>query len=224
MTRVALISIYIAQSDDRIILFATGVLFSRTVLDSLLDKNIKPVAIVLPVYAPAPVENLTGAIIEFNSVSNQLTETARKLSIPVIYAPEKLEYSLPLEISRFQADYILVACWPYLLSTVVTGLAGKAALNIHPSLLPEYRGANPIADQLSHREDELGVTLHVLNEEFDQGEILSQAKLTFPSAYPEKEELEVKSAEVGTGLFIDAMRDYARTGWRPVKQRQSLVP
>jgi methionyl-tRNA formyltransferase len=196
---------------DRIILFATGVLFSQTVLDTLLAKKIKPAAIVLPEYPPAPMGNLPGAKIEFAG-------RALKLSLPIIYAPEKSQHRLPGQLSAIQADYILLACWPYLLSTDVTGLANKAALNIHPSLLPRYRGANPIAKQLAHREGELGVTLHLLNEKFDQGDILAQAKIRFPSGYPEKQEIEIETAKIGASLFIDAMKNYAGSDWRPVKQ------
>jgi methionyl-tRNA formyltransferase len=188
------------------------------VLDTLLGNKIKPGAIVLPEYPPAPMENLPGAKIEYNTDFDEFTGRALKLSIPIIYAPEKSQHRLPGQLSAIQADYILLACWPYLLSTDVTGLANKAALNIHPSLLPRYRGANPIAKQLAHREGELGVTLHLLNEKFDQGDILAQAKIRFPSGYPEKQEIEIETAKIGASLFIDAMKNYAGSDWRPVKQ------
>ena len=203
---------------DGIILFATGVLFSQTVLDTLLDKKIKPAAIVLPVYPPAQMENLPGAKIEYKTDFDKFAGKALNLSIPVIYAPEKSQHRLPGELSAIQADYILLACWPYLLSPEVTGLAGKAALNIHPSLLPRYRGANPIAEQLAHKESELGVSLHLLSDKYDQGDILAQAKIRFPCGYPEKQKVEIKAAKVGTNLFIDAMKNYASSDWRPVKQ------
>ena len=146
---------------------------------------------------------------------------AQSLSINVIYAPESFQGSLASMISDIGADYILVACWPYLLSPEVTKLATKAALNIHPSLLPNYRGASPILDQLSHRETNTGVTLHLLSEAFDQGDILSQAGLGFESKYPEHDELEYQSAEAGAGLFIDAMKKYTKPGWTLTRQLQN---
>lgn len=203
---------------DQIVLFATGALFSQTVLDTLVDKNIKPAAVVLPVYAPASIDNLPGIGIEHNTDPSEFVVKVINSSIPVIYAPEKCQHILPLQLSEIQVDYILVACWPYLIGRDVTGLAGKAALNIHPSLLPKYRGANPISDQLADGNAELGVTLHLINQAFDHGDILSQVKLGFPSDYSEMKELEVKSARVGAGLFIDAMQGYANPGWTPVKQ------
>jgi len=203
---------------DQIILFATGALFSQIVLDTLIDKKIKPAAVVLPVYAPASIENLPGIRIEPNTDPGEFVVQVLESSIPVIYAPEKCQHKLPLQLSEIQVDYILVACWPYLISRDTTGLAGKAALNIHPSLLPKYRGANPIYDQFSDDKVELGVTLHLMNQAFDQGDILSQLKLGFPSDYSGMKELEVKSARVGAGLFLDAMKSYANPGWTAVKQ------
>lgn len=203
---------------DQIVLFVTGELFSQAVLETLLVKKVKPAAIVLPVYPPTLIENIPSVKIEYGTDYDEFAGTALKLSIPVIYVPEKLQHSLPKQLSAFRIDYILVACWPYLLNTDVTGLASKAALNIHPSLLPRYRGANPVAEQLTHREGELGVTLHLLSEKFDQGDILAQEKINFPSAYPEQQEIELEAARIGTGLFIDAMQNYASSNWRPVKQ------
>ncbi len=203
---------------DRIVLFASGTLFSQVVLDTLLNKNVTPAAIAVPVYPPTPVENLPGTKIEYTADFDEFADKARGLSIPVVYAPEKSQHDLLMKLSAIPADYILVACWPYLLSREVIALAGKAALNIHPSLLPRYRGANPIVDQLASGEDELGVTLHLLNEKFDQGDILAQEKTYFPSGYPEKQEIEIETAKLGAGLFVDAIKNYASPDWRPVKQ------
>lgn len=203
---------------DRIVLFATGALLSRSVLDTLLDSNIIPVAIVLPVYPPALIEKLPGANIEYEAEFDDFASYALKVPIPILYAPAKRRETLPLQISTVKADYILVACWPYLLSTDVTGLAVKAALNIHPSLLPRYRGANPVDDQIAHQERELGVTLHLLNENFDQGDILAQENINFPCRYPEKRDIEIEAGKIGAALFIDAMKNKCSPAWKPVRQ------
>lgn len=51
-------------------------------------------------------------------------------------------------------------------------------LNIHPSLLPEYRGANPYFWVIRNREETSGVTVHWMDEEFDTGPIINQQRLT----------------------------------------------
>jgi methionyl-tRNA formyltransferase len=53
-------------------------------------------------------------------------------------------------------------------------LAGTACLNIHPSLLPAYRGPAPVFWQFRNGERDLGVTLHALNDELDAGPVLAQ--------------------------------------------------
>lgn len=50
-------------------------------------------------------------------------------------------------------------------------------MNIHPSLLPEYRGANPYFWAIRNREETSGVTIHWMDEEFDTGPIIDQQKL-----------------------------------------------
>jgi len=51
-------------------------------------------------------------------------------------------------------------------------------MNIHPSLLPEYRGANPYFWVIRNQEETSGVTVHWMDEEFDTGPIIDQQKLT----------------------------------------------
>ena len=53
-------------------------------------------------------------------------------------------------------------------------------INVHPSLLPAYRGPEPIAWGLLDKSDSFGVTLHLVDEGIDTGEIISQFKVNSP--------------------------------------------
>ena len=71
---------------------------------------------------------------------------------------------------------ILVYGWNYLIPSEVLEMI--PFFNIHPSLLPKYRGPIPIIFQLLNHEKEFGVTIHKMNEKFDEGPILSQKSFT----------------------------------------------
>ncbi len=81
------------------------------------------------------------------------------------------------EILRLNADVILVGTWGEKLKKDVINLPVIASVNVHPSLLPKYRGPNPYLQTILHRENKSGLTFHLMNEEFDKGAILAQKEI-----------------------------------------------
>lgn len=201
-----------------VILFGTGAQFSIAVLDRLLAHGLKPAALVLPGFAPAVLKGLGETQVDVGGEVNQFVSEARRLSIPLIYLPESSQVSQAEKIAAVKADYILLACWPYLLSPEIINTAGKAALNIHPSILPNYRGADPVTAQIDCEEKNLGVSLHLLSQEFDQGDIVGQASLELGTKSLGRELIEAQAARAGVNLFIKAMQDFGSPAWRPRPQ------
>lgn len=78
------------------------------------------------------------------------------------------------EILRLNADVILVGTWGEKLKKEIIDLPTIATVNVHPSMLPKYRGPNPYLQTILHRETKSGITFHLMNEEFDKGAILAQ--------------------------------------------------
>lgn len=81
-------------------------------------------------------------------------------------------------IQRFQPDLIVVACFPLLLPNHL--ITQYPSLNLHPSLLPAYRGPSPLFwifhDGLEHA----GVTIHLMDEHADTGDIVAQERVALP--------------------------------------------
>src|SRR5699024_1230108 len=74
-------------------------------------------------------------------------------------------------------DFIFLAGYMRILTgDFLENFAGKV-INIHPSLLPKYKGIESIKRAYENREEYIGVTIHYVNEEIDGGEILAQDKL-----------------------------------------------
>lgn len=81
------------------------------------------------------------------------------------------------EILRLNADVILVGTWREKLKKEIIDLPKIATINVHPSLLPEYRGPNPYIQTILHGETQSGLTFHLMTEKLDQGPILAQQKV-----------------------------------------------
>lgn len=72
-------------------------------------------------------------------------------------------------------DFIISCCFDRIFSDKVLTYPKIAALNLHPSLLPKYRGVKPLENSII-KENETGVTLHKLTKELDAGDIVIQKK------------------------------------------------
>src|SRR6266849_10255708 len=93
-------------------------------------------------------------------------ETARRLGIPVAQ-PARLDESVEIP-----ADTIVVAAYGLLIPDSL--LAHGLWLNVHPSLLPRWRGAAPVERALLAGDTETGVTIHETVKELDAGPIAAQ--------------------------------------------------
>ena len=78
------------------------------------------------------------------------------------------------EILSLNPDIIFVCSWSEKIKKEIYELPKLGTINIHPSLLPKYRGPNPYAQVLFNDEKYTGVTFHLLSEKIDAGPILIQ--------------------------------------------------
>jgi methionyl-tRNA formyltransferase len=100
--------------------------------------------------------------------------TAEGLSLPVLQ-PEKVRHPDFLETFRKLApDLVIVAAFGQILPTEIIRGPKMGCINIHPSLLPKYRGAAPINRALMQGEEKTGVTIMQMDEGVDSGAILIQ--------------------------------------------------
>jgi len=81
-------------------------------------------------------------------------------------------------VTKLTPDVVLSAHFNQLIKEPVLRLPPLAAINIHPSLLPAYKGVDPVFYALLADEKEIGVTVHLMDETFDTGEILAQNLVT----------------------------------------------
>jgi methionyl-tRNA formyltransferase len=102
-------------------------------------------------------------------------------------------------------DLIVVSGYHRVLSETLLGKATHA-INLHPSLLPKYRGANPFFWVLHNKERETGVSAHKLTNELDQGEIYGQVRCSIGDAWDESR-LRHELAELAARLAAKIVKD-----------------
>jgi len=136
-------------------------------------------------------------------------EWALARDIPVLQPANLKEESEAMNLIRnSEWDIFIVSAYGKLLPKDILALPKYGTLNVHPSLLPRFRGASPIESQILADERETGVTIMLMDEEMDHGPILAQASVT-PEEWPLKARvLEEMLATIGGELLAETLVPY----------------
>lgn len=99
---------------------------------------------------------------------------AQKYGLPVLQPPKVKDPSFLETLCSLEPDMIVVAAFGQILPQAVIDFPPLGCLNIHPSLLPKYRGAAPLNWSIIRGETKTGVTIMLMDEGMDSGDILTQ--------------------------------------------------
>ena len=131
--------------------------------------------------------------------------------------------TLPPELYNTAWDFFLVASYGTLLKKEVLALPKHGCLNIHPSLLPKFRGPSPYVSAILADEHATGVTLMLMEERMDAGPVLAQAKIEIAEEeWPPKGLLlsQMLFTE-GVNLLAEVLPDWLAGTLEPVEQDDS---
>ncbi|SMH68143.1 methionyl-tRNA formyltransferase [Latilactobacillus curvatus] len=104
-------------------------------------------------------------------------EAAVRLNLPV-FQPEKLSGSQELaDVMALLPDLIVTAAYGQFLPTKLLEAAKIAAINVHGSLLPKYRGGAPIQYAVLNGDSEIGITIMHMAKKMDAGDMIEQASI-----------------------------------------------
>ena len=112
-----------------------------------------------------------------NNKNSYGIKQAKKNSIPYIVLNTKLrnyENHMLLVLKKYKISFICLAGYMKILSKNFLKKYGKKIINIHPSLLPKFRGLNTFSKILKNKEKKTGCTVHYVNEKLDAGNIIIQ--------------------------------------------------
>ena len=112
-------------------------------------------------------------------ITNTIQSLTINNSIPLIRLNKNFT-SVLSQFKQLEPDIILVSCYARKLPLALLSIATIGSFNIHPSLLPSYRGPTPLFWQFRDGVDDFGITIHRMDDEFDTGNIVSQKKIKMP--------------------------------------------
>ena len=123
-------------------------------------------------------------------------------------------------LARLAPDAIIVAAYGLFLPTVILELPRLGCLNIHPSLLPKYRGPSPVVSAMLEGETRTGVTVMLLDEGMDSGPILAQVERPIGGAET-ADALTDHLFEIGAALLTQTLDEWAAGELSPTPQNDA---
>ena len=123
------------------------------------------------------------------------------------------------QLLKLNPDIMIVASWSEKIDKKTFDMPKTATINIHPSLLPKYRGPNPYVQVIKNREKKSGVTIHLMDEKLDSGAILDQREVEITPADTGKE-LKSKTALIARGALCELLQKMSEDVVFPVMQKE----
>jgi methionyl-tRNA formyltransferase len=201
------------KAELRIIFMGTPA-FAVASLHALVTNNYKVVAVVTAPDKPA------GRGLKL--MESAVKEYAVEKNIPVLQ-PEKLKAPQFIDaLKSYNADVQVVVAFR-MLPEIVWSMPRLGTINVHGSLLPNYRGAAPINWAIINGEIETGVTTFKLQHAIDTGDVLMQESIAIPEQMNAGELHDVMK-EVGANTLINTLDALLKNALIPKPQHQLSTP
>jgi methionyl-tRNA formyltransferase len=123
-------------------------------------------------------------------------------------------------LEALSPELIVVAAYGQILPRAVLSLPRFGCVNIHPSLLPKYRGSSPVASAILQGDDVTGVTIMLLDAGMDTGPVLKQTEEPI-SAEDTTGSLTAKLAQIGAQLLLETLPEWLGGSLKPQPQDEA---
>ena len=144
--------------------------------------------------------------------------TARKLS--VVQPASLKEAEVVAQLADFRPDVIVIAALGQILPQSVLYIPTQGCINIHPSLLPKFRGASPVASAILAGDDFTGVSLMLMDEGLDTGPVLGRAQIAI-SPWDTTGSLTAKLSLIAAQLLLEILPRWLRGDIEPQAQNEA---
>lgn len=121
-----------------------------------------------------------------------------------VFQPDNFNENEILNIKKLHPDLIIVAAYGKILPKEILDIPVFKSLNVHASLLPKFRGPSPIQSAILSGENKTGITIMLMDEGIDTGDIVSQKKISIASRDTTKS-LTEKLSNLGAELIIETL-------------------
>ncbi|MFN4228011.1 MAG: methionyl-tRNA formyltransferase [Candidatus Ratteibacteria bacterium] len=150
-----------------------------------------------------------------------------------VYQPERFEESFIDKIKKILPDLIILISYGKILPSSILKIPKIASINVHPSLLPKYRGPAPIEWALINGETKTGITIIKMDENIDTGQIIIQKEVEispFDNAFTLKNRLSFLASDLlyeGIKIVKQGGKTYPQKGEisyaRKLKKEDGLI-
>jgi methionyl-tRNA formyltransferase len=168
--------------------------FAVTILQKLLQKGYEPLLVITTPDKPVGRKSILTA--------PPVKDLAKRHGITVEQPFRIIE--IKDKIKSIAPDLMIVAAYGYIIPKEVFTLPKHGTINVHPSLLPKFRGPSPIQTAIMEGELNCGVTIIKIDEEIDHGPIIAKKAMEMPKGIYYKD-LEAKLAELGANLLVETI-------------------
>ena len=226
--RPALVSNAASPNRLRLLFFGMRCAFSAPPLAALIDAECDLRALVLPAPPGAPPLRFRpsggGNLIRLPVAGSHpgVDELAERADIPILEIGALDSPEIVAALHDLQPDAIVVACFPWLIPAKVRQIPRLGCLNLHPSLLPRWRGSEPLFWMFKAGDSEGGVTVHCMDGAFDTGPILLQERIPVPDGVDGRA-FEHELSTAGGKLLVEAIAALAGGAAAPVTQDEELA-
>ena len=150
---------------------------------------------------------------------HQLGDRVKKLKLLVV---DKFDTQNIAEIKKVEADIYVVAAFGLMIpETLLKSSIGVKTINVHPSLLPLYRGPSPIESAILNGDKKTGVSIMVLDEKMDHGPIIAQEEEIIDDEYDDFITLSERLEKRGADLLIKTIPDFINNKLKLKKQNDT---
>lgn len=210
-----------SHKDLKVVIVTQGI--SRIVMP-VLNSDFNIVGIIES--APRPKNSKVYSL--YRSVKGYIGNLARlskKRGIPYYYLRGKVDSNVIDWVKQQDLDLIVVFSMSQLLPESLFNLPKHGTINLHPSYLPEYRGALPDYWQYRNVEMNPGATVHYIDKGEDTGSILEQERVPIELGISSPDWLDRVVGDVGVKLLLKAMTDIANgTATATAQPKESPTP
>ena len=171
---------------------------------------------ILCVYTQPPKRSKRGLKVNFSSIY----ETSKKLKLNLRH-PFSLDNEEEIEyLKKINPDLVVVVAYGKLIPSKILDIEGIKFINIHPSLLPKWRGAAPIQRSLIEMDKETGISIMKIVSKLDAGPYMSQIKIKIDKD-DNYQSLSEKLSFLGSKMILDALEKIEKNDLKWVDQVES---
>ncbi len=152
-----------------------------------------------------------------------VNEAAVELGLPVHTPPGLRGDDVLSDLAAIPADIYVVLAYGRILPAAILALPARGVLNVHPSLLPLYRGPSPVVTAIRDGASETGVSVMLLDEGMDTGPVIAQSASVPITDSDTAESLTDQLFTMGVDLLVKTIPSWERGDIEGVSQDDALA-